>query len=163
CTDTRRCRVEDPTRARRAWTSAGNRRGLPGRSQTAPSLDRRTRGDPVPRRSHAEAEGGSAMVFRRDNKAGDAFQRQISALRQQLGDSPAEGTDEEAGATLASAEAPTSGYDEYGAAGTAELAPGLSDAVSRAGEYESRAEHAAMGGGVAGSVAPTDPELPSLP
>jgi cytoskeletal protein CcmA (bactofilin family) len=109
------------------------------------------------------------MVFRRDNKAGDAFQRQISALRQQLGDSPAEGTEEGAGTDLAPAGQPAASDDAYGArsaGGTTELAPGLSNAVSRAGEYEGYggdAENVATEKGVTGAVVPTAPELPSLP
>jgi cytoskeletal protein CcmA (bactofilin family) len=105
------------------------------------------------------------MVFRRDNKAGDAFQRQISALRQQLGDAPAEeDTDEGAGANRASAEDPARSYGAT--TGGRELSPGLSDAVSRAGEYGEyggRGENAAPEGSVTGSVVPTAPELPAVP
>jgi cytoskeletal protein CcmA (bactofilin family) len=98
------------------------------------------------------------MVFRRDNKAGDAFQRQISALRQQLGDAPAEGAAAEAGTDP--------GAPGHEPGGSAELAPGLSDAVSRAGDYDTYGgygEPAAPEGGVTGAVVPTAPELPNVP
>src|SRR5262245_27345847 len=110
------------------------------------------------------AEGGSAMVFRRDNKAGDAFQRQLGALRQQLGDSTPEGTNEDAATNPAPADETATGYDAYGA-GSAGLSPGLSDAVSRAGDYEGYGDAgiAATEGSVTGAAAPTAPELPPLP
>jgi cytoskeletal protein CcmA (bactofilin family) len=105
------------------------------------------------------------MVFRRDNKAGDAFQRQLGALRQQLGETQDEGS----GADLASPGESAGGYganDAGGSAGTTELSPGLNDAVSRAGGYEEYGgydEESAPEGGVTGSVVPVAPELPPLP
>lgn len=51
------------------------------------------------------------MVFRRDNKGGDAFQRQISALRQQLGGSEAPGEFDED--EMAESESPSYAPSSY--------------------------------------------------
>lgn len=104
------------------------------------------------------------MVFRRDNKAGDAFQRQLGALRQQLGEAQDEGAADRA----ASSES-AGGYhvdDAGSSAGTAELSPGLSDAVARASgydEYGTDEVAVAQERGVTGAVVPVPPELPMLP
>lgn len=105
------------------------------------------------------------MVFRRDNKSGDAFQRQMSALRQQLGDGPGseatgdQGVDNTAGVYAA--------YDEEATA-SPPLGGALGDAVARADDYRSYGAGQSGGGNtyegqaVTGSVVPTAPELPLL-
>lgn len=101
------------------------------------------------------------MVFRRDNKSGDAFQRQMSALRQQLGDSPGDASNDE-GDPVASGV-----YDFDESTGNdPQLAGGLSDAVARADDYRAYGEGsttAYAGHPVTGTVVPTDPALPDLP
>lgn len=57
------------------------------------SLQRRTRPGWTRRQVTASAGGGQKMVFRKD-RGGESFQRQISALRQQLGSGDAEEIDE---------------------------------------------------------------------
>jgi len=99
------------------------------------------------------------MVFRRDNKAGDAFQRQISALRQQLGDAPAEGGGAE---TDPNQDQPEATYDAY-AGGTAEVAGGLSDAVARGADYVEQGEGFDAERGVTGAIVPMAPALPPIP
>jgi cytoskeletal protein CcmA (bactofilin family) len=102
------------------------------------------------------------MVFRRDNKAGDAFQRQISALRQQLGDAPAEGGGEDVDPNQSPAAQAESTYDAY-AGGTAEVSGGLSDAVSRSGDYTDYGEERGAEEGVTGAVVPAAPPVPATP
>jgi cytoskeletal protein CcmA (bactofilin family) len=105
------------------------------------------------------SEGGGAMVFRRDSKAGDAFQRQISALRQQLG---GEGSaDDQAAAEGLGATPDESAYGSYRGDGD----PG-SDA--EVGVPDSDAAGAGYGGmdagtGVTGAVVPEAPPVPELP
>ncbi|MEA2511014.1 MAG: hypothetical protein QOF33_3858 [Thermomicrobiales bacterium] len=108
------------------------------------------------------------MVFRRDNKPGDAFQRQISALRQQLGDAGTEGNGEGADAAPIPADQPQSSYDAYRAADAAtsgQLSGGLGDAVSRAAGYDEYGvyEGSPAEQGVTGEIVPTAPALPELP
>lgn len=105
------------------------------------------------------------MVFRRDNKSGDAFQRQMSALRQQLGDGPGndaageQGVDDAAGVYAA--------YDQE-ATPSPELGGSLGDAVARADDYRSYGTARSGSGNpyegqaVTGSVVPTAPELPQV-
>jgi len=104
------------------------------------------------------------MVFRRDNKAGDAFQRQISALRQQLGDGQDEGG--ESNVESAPSDQAESTYDAYAAGETDDSAGGLSAAVSRGGDYEEYGGFegsAEAEGGVTGTIVPTAPPIPDLP
>lgn len=106
------------------------------------------------------------MVFRRDNKAGDAFQRQISALRQQLGDGQDEGAAEGTDPGQSPAVQAESTYDSYASGSTADVSGGLGAAVSRAGDYEEYGGYdtpAVPEGGVTGAVVPTAPELPPVP
>jgi cytoskeletal protein CcmA (bactofilin family) len=101
------------------------------------------------------------MVFRRDNKSGDAFQRQMSALRQQLGDSSSDASGEEGGAVASGV---YGAYDESPDPDP-QLATGLSGAVARADDYRSFGEESGTaneGQLVTGSVTPTAPELPVL-
>lgn len=99
------------------------------------------------------------MVFRRDNKSGDAFQRQMSALRQQLGDNAGtEAADDQSAS-------PYSAYDESSPS-TSSLPTGLNEAVARTDDY--RSYRAGTGAvyeeqSVTGSVVPVDPEVPELP
>jgi cytoskeletal protein CcmA (bactofilin family) len=107
-------------------------------------------------------EGSSTMVFRRDNKSGDAFQRQMSALRQQLGDSPSDASGDESDAVASGVYA---AYDESSESDP-QMPSGLSDAVARADDYRSYGEGVGApyeGQTVTGSVTPTAPELPRLP
>ncbi len=107
------------------------------------------------------------MVFRRDNKAGDAFQRQISALRQQLGDGQDEGSSEETDESQPASNQAESTYDAYAAGGaTTEATGGLSAAVSRGGDYEEYGGFegsAEAEGGVTGAVVAAAPPMPDLP
>lgn len=101
------------------------------------------------------------MVFRRDNKSGDAFQRQMSALRQQLGESSGDATDDEG------TESDSAVYPPYDSSESdSSMGGGLGDAVARADDYRSYGERSSSLGGnqsVTGTIVPTPPDLPTLP
>ena len=103
------------------------------------------------------------MVFRRDSKAGDAFQRQISALRQQLGsDAPAEG--EIAEGEQAPAGGSETQYDAYRASASAGPAETSGETAAVAGYEEyGGTDESAEGEGVTGAIVPTAPPMPELP
>jgi cytoskeletal protein CcmA (bactofilin family) len=95
------------------------------------------------------------MVFRRDNKSGDAFQRQMSALRQQLGGEEGEATDEQ-----------QANHGEYSSGDAGSFSGGLSESMARASNYQEYPENfdgQAGDEGVTGAVSPTAPVIPELP
>lgn len=100
------------------------------------------------------------MVFRKDNKV-DAFQRQISALRQQLGtgeDAEEESQPAAEGRTPVERPAPTDSFQRPGGYGAT-----FNDAPTGArgfGDFASAAPASGEGGGIVGSP---DPELPAVP
>jgi cytoskeletal protein CcmA (bactofilin family) len=102
------------------------------------------------------------MVFRRDSKSGDAFQRQISALRQQLGSDAAEGEADDAEETAPrAAESTYTAFAASAAAGTSELAgvaPGQTDDEAFDGTGG-----AMEGSAVTGEIVPTAPPMPEIP
>ncbi|CAN5840002.1 hypothetical protein BH20CHL4_BH20CHL4_05580 [soil metagenome] len=88
----------------------------------------------LPAKERMMATKGMTMVFRRENKGGDAFQRQISALRQQLGGAEQPGEeyqDDERPTTEQQGYAPAS-YSEQ----TYEDDTGAYGRGAYAGEYE---------------------------
>jgi cytoskeletal protein CcmA (bactofilin family) len=100
------------------------------------------------------------MVFRRDNKSGDAFQRQMSALRQQLGN---EGEAEAPGAEQTSP-AGYSGYNEPANSGS--FSSALNSALARASSFnegdipQAPVQYEAP---ITGDIEPEDPALPEIP
>jgi cytoskeletal protein CcmA (bactofilin family) len=99
------------------------------------------------------------MVFRRDSKAGDAFQRQISALRQQLGgEGSAEGDADPEAAGLAARETE---YDPYRA--SAGSTPVATEGMVDSGTAVAGFTGAGPGSGVTGAVVPQPPPVPAVP
>jgi cytoskeletal protein CcmA (bactofilin family) len=96
-------------------------------------------------------------VFRRDNKSGDAFQRQMSALRQQLGN---EG---EADAEIADQTSPAA-YDNSGGGS---FSNALNSALARASSFNEGdsgvSSPVAYDEPVTGDIEATDPALPDVP
>jgi cytoskeletal protein CcmA (bactofilin family) len=102
------------------------------------------------------------MVFRRDSKSGDAFQRQISALRQTLGGDAAEGEADETDESAArNAESTYSVYGASAAAGTSEQAG--AETGQAGDETLETAGEAGEGVGVTGAIVPTAPPMPEIP
>ncbi len=99
------------------------------------------------------------MVFRRDSKAGDSFQRQISALRQQLGgEAPADERRDEPEAERQTAER-SSGFENFARSST--TAPDLSSRGFGFGAYDAEAQ--AVTPAETGEDEPAAPAMPAIP
>lgn len=98
------------------------------------------------------------MVFRRDSKAGDSFQRQISALRQQLGgEAPADERRDEPEAERQTAER-SSSFESFARSSSA---PDLGSRGFGFGAYDAEAQ--AVTPGELGEDEPSAPVMPAIP